>query len=92
MEKKQLVNYLERAFCVLVPVYYDHETRPAWRKYHVTEDATEAREAYETAPDYLHATEDENRENRRYKRAEMFLLYDHGKRKEADAIRAQYQF
>ena len=77
-------------YLLLIPVFYDHETRPAWRKA-ARGTLEEVREAYKAAPDHMKATEEENRNNRQWKRAEMLLLYDHGKKAAAEAIKKQYQ-
>ena len=90
-EHKYIAKY-ESRFCILIPIYYADEIRPAWRKYGIFGTLEEAKEAYAGAPDYLKANEEENRENRRYKRAEMLLLYEHGKTIKAEAIKRQYHF
>ena len=92
MKTKELCTYLNNyTFCVLVPVYYENEARPAWRKYFIgTKD--EAREAYKAAPDYLNATPEENAKNRKNKMQEYIFLMDIGNKKEAEAIKEQYHF
>lgn len=92
MDKKRLVKYYGGPnYCVLIPVYYDHETAPAWRKYYIGPESY-AIEYFETAPDYLNATADENEKNRFWKKQEYLLLLNHGKIKEANEIKVQYNF
>lgn len=78
-------------YALMIPVFYDHETRPAWR-IETRGSLEDVREAYQAAPEQMKATAEENRNNRNWKRAEMLFLYDHGKREAADAIRKQYNF
>lgn len=92
MESKKIVKYCNTDnYCVLIPVYYDHEQRPAWRKYYIGPESY-AREYFEAAPDYLKATANENYNNRFFKRQEYLLLLEHGKIKEADEIKTRYGF
>lgn len=92
MKTKELTTYLNNyTFCVLVPVYYENEARPAWRKYFIG-SKEEAREAFKAAPDYLNATPEENAQNRQWKIKEYLFLMDIGKKKEAAAIKEQYHF
>jgi len=88
-EKKYIARY-EGGFILMLPVYYEHETAPAWRK-STRGDLATVREAYEIAPDYLEATAEENRKARESKRREYIFLLDCGKRKQAEKIRAQYE-
>lgn len=91
MEKKYIcIDNSRGDYLLLIPVFYDHETRPAWRKA-ARGSLEDVRKAYQAAPDQMKATAEENRTNRQYKRAEMLLLYDHGKKAAADAIKEQYQ-
>lgn len=78
-------------YILLIPVFYEHETRPAWRK-GACGDLDTVKKALETAPESLKATAEENRLNCYYKRKEMIFLQERGRRKEAEAIRKQYQF
>lgn len=88
-EKKRIARYLD-GYILMLPVYYKHETAPAWRK-STQGDLATVREAYEIAPDYLEATAEENKKNREWKRREYIYLLDRGKRKQAEEIRAQYE-
>ena len=89
-EKKYISQYINNNYVILVPVYYEHENAPAWRKYY-TGTKKECENILATVPDYLNATPDENKTNRYYKRLEYNLLMDHGKTEEAAAIKAQYK-
>ena len=90
MEYKQITSYLNNTtFCVLIPVYYEYETKPAWRKYFVGPEK-EAKEAYQAAPEYLKATHEENHQNRQNKIKEAIFLENIGKAAKAKAIRKQY--
>lgn len=91
METKRITTYLNNNFCVLVPVYYEHETAPAWRKYFIG-NKEEAEAAFLAAPEYLKATAEENAINKHWRIQEYILLSDHRKTKEAAAIKAQYNF
>lgn len=90
MDYKKYIAAYNNNFVVLMPVYYEHESRPAWRKYFIG-TRTECENVLKSAPDYLKATAAENAENRHYKRLEYLLLVDLGKIKEATAIKEQYK-
>lgn len=90
MKDKKYITKYENNYCVLVPVYYDHETRPAWRK-HYTGTKKECENILATVPDYLNATPDENKTNRYYKRLEYNFYMDRGQVKKAAAIKKQYE-
>ena len=90
MDKKQITTYLNNnTFCVLIPVFYEYETKPAWRKYFIG-SKEEAQKAYQAAPDYLTATHEENHQNRQNKIKEVVFLESIGKAAKAKAIRKQY--
>ena len=91
-EKSRITKYLnDGLYCVLVPVYYDNETRPAWKK-HFIGTPEECKKALQAAPDYLNATPAENNEMRYYRRLEYIQLLKHGKTAEAAAINKLYHF
>lgn len=90
-EKTHVCSHWRYGYCVMIPVYYENETKPAWR-YYAKGTLDECRKAAESAPEYLTATAEENRQNRHWKRQEMLLLLDHGKKAEAEKIRGQYHF
>lgn len=91
-EKSYITKYLNNGnYCILTPIYYENEARPAWRKYFIGSRA-ECENMLPAAPEYLNATPEENATNRFYKRQEYLLLLDHGKHKQAAAIKAAYKF
>lgn len=87
---KKMVKH-NNDFCILVPVFYDHEEKPSWRKYFVG-TLEKCNELFPSAPDFLNATYEENRENREWKRKEYTFLLSIGKVQKAEKIRAQYCF
>ena len=91
MEKTKIFKHYKYNYCVMVPVYYQYETEPAWR-YYATGSRAECEQALKSAPEYLKATAEEEATARHWKRLEMLFLYDHGRTKDADKIKAQYHF
>ena len=88
--KKQIVNYNNTdIYIILVPVFYDYEITPSWRKY-FTGTLKECKEMFGGVPDSLQATLEQNKINRHYKRQEMNLLFALGKTKKAQQIKEQY--
>lgn len=92
MEKKKISNYLSvENYCILVPVYYEFEVEPAWRKV-FTGDKKECENAFGNYPDFIKATSDENKENRKQKMQEYLFLLSINKKKEAEKIKLQFNF
>ena len=89
MKTKELSKYIDQ-YCVLVPVYYMHESKPAWRKYFIG-SKEECTEIFSTAPDYLKATPEEEAKNLYWKTQEAAFLDSIGEKAKAAAIKAQYQ-
>jgi hypothetical protein len=89
MEKKYITKYINNNYIIFVPVYYECENEPAWRKYY-TGTKKECENMFATVPDYLNATPAENKTNRYYKRLEYNLLMDQGKKGKAAEIKTQY--
>jgi hypothetical protein len=87
-EKAYITKY-NNSFLVLIPVYYECEPDPAWRKY-FTGTKKECENILTAAPDYLNATPDENRQNRHNKILEYNFYMDRGQKEKAAAIKAQY--
>lgn len=77
-------------FIIMVPVYYEHEARPAWRKVYRGTRA-ECETALKDYPESMKATPEENARNRKWKRAEADFLESAGRKAKAKAIREQYQ-
>ena len=92
MESKKITNYCSKEnYCILIPVYYEFEEKPAWRRV-FTGSKEECEKAFENYPKYLKATNDENRANRQNKIQEYLFLLSINKKKQAEQIRAQYNF
>ena len=91
-ESKFIGTYCDTGnYCVLIPVYYENESRPAWRKYFIG-TYEEAQAVFTSAPDFLKATPEEEKNNRHWKMQEYLFLLERGNKKEAAAIKAQYKF
>ena len=92
MESKRITNYCSKEnYCILIPVYYECENAPSWRKV-FTGTKNECEKAFENYPEYLKATNDENRANRQNKMQEYLFLLSINKKKQAEQIRTQYNF
>jgi hypothetical protein len=92
MEKKQIFNYSSKdTYCILVPVYYDFEEKPAWRRVFVG-SKKECEQVFDNYPDILNASYEENLQHRNNKRQEYLLLLSIGKNAQAEKIKAQYNF
>ena len=63
MKERAHITTYNNNFCVLMPIYYQHETRPAWRKYY-TGSRESCIKILGSAPEYLNATPEEERRNR----------------------------
>lgn len=88
-EKAAIFKYNDN-YIILMPVYYEHENAPAWRKY-FKGTKTECENILATAPEYLTATFEENKQNRHNKILEYNFLMDRGQMVKAAAIKKQYQ-
>ena len=88
---KTIVSYHDGAFCVLVPVWYDYEKKPAWRKI-IVGTKKECDAAFAAAPDHIIASYEENKRARASKLQEMLFYRGRGDNKKADVIKAQYNF
>ena len=92
MEIKRITNYCSKEnYCILIPVYYECENNPSWRKV-FTGTKNECEKAFKNYPEYLKATNDENRANRQNKMHEYLFLLSINKKKQAEQIRMQYNF
>ncbi|MSA02177.1 hypothetical protein GKG47_09010 [Lactonifactor sp. BIOML-A3] len=85
---KHIVSYLD-SFVILVPVYYEYEELPAWRKVFIG-TKSECEKMIESFPDSLNTTMEENKRNREYKIQEYLLLISIGKKRKAEEIKLQY--
>ena len=60
-------------YVILIPVYYDHEIEPSYRKvFSGTE--SECKEIFPILPDEMKATYEENRQSRTWKYKEMVFI------------------
>ena len=92
MESKKIVSYCSKEnYCILIPVYYEFEEKPAWRRV-FTGSKEECEKAFENYPEYLKATNDENRANRQNKMQEYLFLLSINKKNQAEQIKTQYNF
>lgn len=92
MESKKLVQYCNsNTYVVLVPVYYEHENIPAWRKV-FKGNIEECKNIFDTFPDHMIASFEENKENRKWKMQEYLFLLSINKTKKAMEIKKQYNF
>ena len=90
MEIKRSTNYCSKEnYCILIPVYYECESNPSWRKAFAG-TKKECEKAFKNSPEYLKATNDENRANRKNKMQEYLFLLSINKKKQAEQIRMQY--
>ena len=91
-KRKQIVScYDGDNFCILVPVYYECEDMPSWRKVFVG-TKTECTKEFAIYPDFLIATDEENMQNRKNKRQEYLFLLSINKKAQAEKIKVQYNF
>ena len=93
MEYQKRICFQERLnrYVIMIPVFYDYESRPAWRTvYGGTEK--ECKSVFDTFPDALKASAEDNAKNRKNKMQEMLFLYSIGRNKRADTIKKQYHF
>ena len=90
MEHKKIVSYLDKDnFCILQPVYYLYEEKPAWRK--VTTGSMEhCMELFASVADWTWATDKEEKQHRDMHTKEVIFYESIGKPQKADAIRAKY--
>ena len=90
MENKKIMSYCNKEnYCILIPVYYEFENEPSWRKV-FTGTKSECENAFKNYPEHLKATNEENRENRQNKIQEYLFLLSINKKKQAEQIKTQY--
>ena len=90
---KEIVSYLsDDTYCILMPVYYECELKPAWRVEFIG-SLEECKERFDDFPDNREATHDENLEMRKNRLQEYLFLKETGRRKEdCKAIKEMYGF
>lgn len=92
MYKKEIVNYNgSEKYIILVPVFYECESKPAWRNV-FSGSLDDCKKAFSDFPDCLSATDDENKKNRYYMRLTAEFWEKIGRRKAAAALRSRYGF
>ena len=92
MENKKIVSYCSReSYCILIPVYYEFEEKPAWRRVFVG-SKEECEKVFSNYPDSLNASNEENIQNRKNKIQEYLFLLSIGKNAKAEKIKIQYNF
>ena len=89
--KKEISKYIDNQYIIIIPVYYENETAPAWRKVYKG-TLSDCRKEFFSFPDSLKATPEENKENRKNKLKELLFLESIGRKQKADQIRKQYNF
>lgn len=85
--KKHICSYRD-SFVVLVPVWYEGENTPSWRKYFIG-TKEECKKALEATPDSLKATYEENAKSCYWKMQEMIFKEKIGKHEAASLIKKQ---
>lgn len=90
--KKEMVFHESlNHYVIMVPVFYEYESRPAWRTvYHGTK--TECEKEFDSFPDTLKASAEDNARNRKNKLHELLFLESIGARERAASIKKQYNF
>lgn len=89
-ERKQILQYNNSSqYRIYIPVYYENETRPGWRRV-FSGTKEECKKEFYSFPDYMKATQEENKRNRENKRKEYLFLLEIGKTAAAAAIKNQY--
>lgn len=90
--KKEIVNYNNTStYLILVPVFYEHENKPAWRTvYKGTKK--ECEKEFSSFPDSLKATPEENNRNRKNQLATAIFYESIGRKAAAAQIRKRYNF
>ena len=88
---KKNLKYGINEYCIMVPVFYEYENKPAWRKMFVG-NLTECEKEFSLFPDFLKATAEENAKNRK-NQIELYHFFNSiGAAKEAQKIKEQYHF
>lgn len=91
-EHTYICKYLNNGnYCILTPVFYEHEARPAWRKWFIG-SPEECKKMLPAAPDFINASTEENNTMRNYRLKEYLFLINIGKNTEAAAINNMYHF
>lgn len=86
--KKEIFRYNEQ-YCILIPVYYEFEEKPAWRKVFIG-SKKECEKVFDDYPEFLKASNDENAQNRKNKSQEYLFLLSINNKKQAEKIKEKY--
>ena len=90
--KKEIVSYLNsNDYAILIPIYYECEEKPALRKVFVGTQE-ECKKIFNSYPDSMQATYEENKNNRKWKLEEYLLLMSLKNIKKAMEMKRQYGF
>ena len=89
--KKKMVSYLSnKKYAIYIPVFYEYEDVPAWRKVFVG-TKEECKKNMDSFPDSIQATFEENTKNRESARKEYLLLLELGRKTKANEIKEKYK-
>lgn len=95
MDKKQIVPYkignTISNYVILIPIYYEYEAEPAWRKVFFGTEA-ECKQNFDAFPDFEYATYEDNKHARICRLEEIKFLASIGKQKKAEQLKIQYGF
>ena len=92
MESKKIVSYCSKeSYCILIPVYYEFEEKPTWRRVFVG-SKEECEKVLSNYPDSLNASNEENIQNRKNKMQEYLFLLSIKKIKDAEKIKKAFNF
>lgn len=88
--KKEIVNYNGTStYLIMVPVFYEYESKPAWRTVYKG-SKTECEKEFPSFPDTLQATMEENNRNRKNQLATAIFYESIGRKAAAAKIRERY--
>ena len=90
-ERKKIVKNYNGNYVILLPIYYRHESRPAWRKV-FTGSRSECEKVIKDYPTSMEATEEENKRNREMMKQQYLFFMERGRTEKAEAIKKQYGF
>ena len=78
-------------YIIIIPIYYEYENKPAYRTVYKG-SKEDCKKVFESFPDTLTATEEENKTNRYWKHKEMMHAFENGNFRKFERIRKQYYF
>lgn len=90
--KKEIVNYNGTStYLIMIPVFYEYESKPAWRTVYKGSKA-ECEKEFSFFPDTLKATPEENNRNRKNQLKIAIFHESMGRKAVAKKIRERYHF